>query len=120
MNKALASVRWGSRYAFIAAMVVAFLLLGWPFMDGTRSSPEEIQRTVIETIEVPVQVTRWFFFSSTEFQKQQVERTISETVVHQRTVSEFSWLLSLALILVGLLGRLVHRRLVRLLWILRG
>lgn len=116
LGKAVRSVKHGGRIAAVTAVAVTFLLLGWPLGNVSVSAPEEVTRTVVETVQVPVQVTRWLFWSTTRQEAREVEKQITETVVHTRTAQQFSWLLLGGLGFVAAIANTAQRLLVRLLW----
>jgi hypothetical protein len=90
--------------------------LGWPLKEVSHSVPEEISKTVVETVEVPVQVTRWRFLKTTKMETHDVAREVKETVFHSETRQEFSVWLFLAMAVVGCLCYLTEIGVVRLLW----
>lgn len=89
----------------LAAIMAAFVLLGWPFKQHTITVPEEVTTTVIETVKVPVTVYRWFVWPVTEEKIEQVPKEVTETIIHGREIKGFSaWLL----IPMALIGWLAH------------
>jgi len=77
--------------------------LGWPFIAVSESVPEEVTKTVIETVEVPVRVTVWFFWTAIRMEPQAVPKSVSETIFHSETRQQFSFLLLALMAGVGML-----------------
>ena len=49
---------------------------------------------MVQTIEVPVEVTKWLFFKTTKTETRQVPKEETQIVLHMETRQEFSfWLL---------------------------
>lgn len=119
-DQALVAERTGGLCAAGMAMLGAFVFLGWPFCDEQVSVPEEIARTIVETVEVPVAVPRWIFWTRTEMKATTQERTVVETIFHSRSVRHFSIILAAALGLIGGLAYFAHRGCLRVWWTLRG
>jgi hypothetical protein len=78
-------------------------MLGWPFKEVSVSVPEEVSKTVVEIVEVPVQVTKWFFWKTTKAERQEVEKEVKETRYHTESKREFSVWLLIPMAGVGLL-----------------
>jgi hypothetical protein len=58
------------------------------------NAPETVGRTVGETIEVPVRVTRWIFFTRPAVESRTVAKEITETAYSSGTHTAFhAWLL---------------------------
>ena len=60
LKKAQGVLRRAAILAAGCGVLLTVPTLGWPFKAVTVSAPEEVTRTVVETVEVPVTVTRWF------------------------------------------------------------
>jgi len=116
LENATRSLHAGALAAGGVAMISTTLLLGWPMKESTVAVPVEVIRTVVETIQVPVEVTKWFFFTSTTTKKQEVPKEITETVMRSHKVNEFSIWLLIPMLLVGFLGSWVYRWVVRMAW----
>lgn len=109
-------LRRGAWAAAVTTVLLAFLLLRWPFIDESKNVPYEVTKTVVETVEVPVQVTKWFFWTSTELQPQQVPREVTETEFREQTVRRFSPLMLLPLALLGWAAYGIQLWIARMAW----
>lgn len=116
LEKASKSLRWGSFAAGGFAMAFTTLTLGWPMKESTVSVPEEVTRTVVETVQVPVEVTKWFFFKTTTTETQEVSKEITDTVARSHKVSELSAWLLIPMMIIGFIGRWLYRRVVQTAW----
>lgn len=91
------AIRTLRRSALAAAAVTAlgsFLLLGWPLKSQTVAVPEEVSRTILETVEVVVEVPTWIFFTTTKTETREVPKVVVETIVRNEARDSFSpWLL---------------------------
>jgi len=112
-NKAL---RGGAIAAGGFAALCTTLTLGWPMKQSQASVPEEVTRTIIETVQVVVEVPKWIFFKTTKIEDTQVPKEITETVLRSTTVSEFSIWLTIPMIVVGFIGSRVYKVAIRLAW----
>lgn len=101
-------------------MAMTTFTLGWPFTSVTVSVPEEVTRTVVDTVQVPVQVTRWIFFKSTRLEAQEVPKEITETIVRTGSRDVFSPSLLLFQAGIGLIAFYAQLWLIHGLWRLRG
>ena len=90
--------------------------LGWPFKAVSVSVPGEVTRTVVETMDVPVQITRWFFWKATRTETREVTREVKETVYRTEARSEFSAGLLLPMVAVGVLCYFLEKWAVLLAW----
>ncbi|MFO0877564.1 MAG: hypothetical protein U0840_09330 [Gemmataceae bacterium] len=114
------SLHRGALVAALGGAVLTVPTLGWPFMAATVSVPEEVIRTVTETVLVPVEVTRWFFFKGTEWEATEVKRQVREATLRNEKRQEFSGWLLLAMASVGGLCFWLKKQAVRLVWCLFG
>jgi len=92
------------------------LTLGWPFKEVSVSVPEEVSRTVVETVLVPVQFTYWIFFKATRTETREVSKEVREIFFRRQTAFEFSPWLLIPMALVGLLCFYLEKGVVHLLW----
>jgi hypothetical protein len=82
------------RRGVIAPALGTFVLLGWPWKSQSVEVSEEVGRTIMETVEVAVEVPSWIFFTTTRTETREVPRVVVETVVRSETRNSFSlWLL---------------------------
>lgn len=120
VDEATAALRKGALFSALFAMLMTVVFFGWPFHYETISVPEEVTRTIIETVEVPVVVTSWIFFSTTKLELQEVPRQVTETIVSTRRGTRFSPFLLLPMAIVGLCAHALHLRTMHWLWRVRG
>src|SRR5688572_16189699 len=76
--------------AAACGVLAASLTLGWPWKRESVSVPEEVTRTVVRTVQVPVRVTRWLFFSREETKSVEVADRVTETIWQAREQVRFS------------------------------
>lgn len=110
----------GAVLSAIFAMLLTAVFFGWPFQGETISVPEDVTRTVIETTEVPVVVTKWLLFSTTKMELQEVPRQVTETIISTRRGSSFSPLLLVPMGIVGASASALYLRGIHWLWRFRG
>lgn len=111
--------RLAKRSALVAGVCGAALTvptLGWPFQEVTVSVPEEVLKAVVETVEVPVRITRWFFWTTTGTETREVSRDVWVTVNRTGASRVFSFWLLIPMIAVGLLCYYVEKWCVQVLW----
>lgn len=114
------SARCGGLAAAIIAMIGATLVWGWPFYRAEVSVPVEIHRTVVEAVEVPIQVTRWIFWKRTVMTSEDRERDVVETTFQQHIAYHFSFWLLIGLLVIGGLAYFSYRGCFRLWWVWYG
>lgn len=113
LESAARSLRWGSFAAGGFAMVCTTLTLGWPMKAIEISVTQEVTRTVVETVQVPVRTWR---FWTTETEAQDVAREITEELVRSERVRQFSVWMLVPMAIVGVIGGWLFRWSVRVLW----
>jgi hypothetical protein len=99
--------------AACCGMLATFLTLGWPWKRVSESVGTELTKTVVKTVEVPVQVTRWLFFRGEEIVKKEVPTKVVEVVWITQDAVRFDVALIIPLVLVGFLSFLVETACVR-------
>ncbi|HBN77283.1 MAG TPA: hypothetical protein DD473_16010 [Planctomycetaceae bacterium] len=112
-DRAFSCMRSSKLIAFTIAILATMLVLRWPLREKTVSVSEEVSKTVIETVSVPVQVTSWFFFTRTENQLQEVERNVIETVVSAKGVHVFDPWLIIPMLLIALFAAWVQGKFIQ-------
>jgi len=110
------SLRSACFAAAIAGTALTIPVMGWPWKEKSATVPETVHRTVEETIEVPVQVTRWIFFKRTTTESRQVTKEITETKYRSEMHTEFSAWLLIPMAFVGLACFYFEKWLVQLCW----
>lgn len=107
------------RSAVVTAVVTTlatFLFLGWPLKSQMIAVPEEVRRTIMETVEVVVEVPAWIFFTTTKTETKEVPKVVVETIVRNEARDSFSPGLLIPMALVAWGAIYLELRFVRLLY----
>ncbi|MBB01544.1 MAG: hypothetical protein CMJ47_02750 [Planctomyces sp.] len=100
-DDAFSCMRYSKVIAFLVAVLAVMVVLKWPFRETTRTVPEEVTKTVIDTVNVPVEVTSWFFFTQTENKLQEVATNVTETAITEKEVTVFDPWMIIPMLLIG-------------------
>lgn len=92
----------------VCSLLLTIPVFGWPWRNVTISVPEEIRRTIIDTVTDPF----LFFFSKTRKEP----RDVIEIVFRIRQVDVFEPWLLLPMAVVGFLGYWLQKVSVQLAW----
>ena len=109
-------LRTGALIGGSVAMLCISWQLGWPWLSRTESVSEEVTQTIVETVQVPVQVTHWFFWTKTVKEAREVPKNVTVTVQRPVQTLRFSFWMVLPWLLVGWTTSSLVQRLVRLGW----
>lgn len=119
-DEATGALQKGAILSGVIALFLTVVFLGWPFQSKTISVTEEVTRTVMETVEVPVLITYWFFFSAIEMRPQEVPREVTESIIRERLGRSFSPLLLVPMAIVGISASTMYLYGIHWFWRWRG
>jgi hypothetical protein len=107
--------------ALVAGVCGALLplpTLGWPWSAVTVSVSEEVEKTVTETVDVPVIVRHWYwlYLAEQQIEHQERQKTVTEKVPRYETRQQFRWFLLVLMVGIGILCYYAEKCFVSLAW----
>lgn len=114
------ALRWGALLVGVCGVLATAATQGWPWKDSTKTVPEEVSKTAVETVEATVEVPRKLLFITIGKKKQtevrEQPKQVIEWVTKEVQSREFSPWLLLPMLIVGWICYRVQFPLVHLLW----
>ena len=102
--------------AAFASAIACSLILGWPWRSIESSTPEEVSRTVMETVEEVSQVPYWWFFKRNVTVAHEEPKEVTAIVMRATTVTVFDPLLVPVVLVVAGASSGLELAAIRLIW----